>query len=51
MTQYIVIYGDPASGLEFYGPFDSAVDALDWATKNLGSPFWVVALNDPEVTP
>lgn len=43
---HIVIIGNVANGLTFYGPFESNETAMDWAEKNF--PDWLIArVEDP----
>ncbi len=37
----IVIVGDPLSGFEFIGPFDTAAEATIWATDHCSNT-WIV---------
>lgn len=48
--QYIVITGNPCDGFFFYGPFDTAEQANDWADREQhGMDWWVGPLATPEV--
>ena len=49
----IVIVGDPVEGFEYYGPFDSANEAISFADGSVGGVvidehWWVVELESPE---
>lgn len=47
----IVVAGNPSDGFLYYGPFEWAADAVDWASENVdhggADPWWVVDLMDP----
>lgn len=45
----IVITGNPVSGLNFYGPFDTANEAVEYGHRNdEGGDWWVAPLVTPE---
>lgn len=46
--QFIVITGNPPMGLFFYGPFNTADKAHEWAEANHdGQDWWVSRMNEP----
>ncbi len=46
---FIIIYGDPISGLSFVGPFDSNIEATDWADQTaLGADWWISPIMLPQ---
>lgn len=46
--KYTVAYGDPFSGLSFYGVFDSFEDAEVWANDHDTLGYYIVGLEDAE---
>lgn len=49
----IIVHGNPVSGLSFYGPFDTADEAIAYEAKHLddGGDWWVAPLVTPEDEP
>lgn len=47
-TKHIIIAGDPVGGLFFYGPFDTAVEAVEAAHNSGLDDWWVAEVRDPE---
>ncbi len=47
MASYLVILGDPASGLTFYGPFPDYESALEWAENEAGGVNWSIDTMTP----
>ena len=46
--QFIVIYGNPAEGFTYVGPFASHDDAVDYAqVDNAPSDWWIILLQQP----
>jgi hypothetical protein len=51
MKQAIIVIGNPINGLEFIGPFESTVEAVNYANDdgNIDDhEWWVVQLETPE---
>ena len=46
---FAVAVGEMFDGVEFFGPFDNADDAQDWADREVGmsSGWWLIQLNEP----
>jgi hypothetical protein len=44
VADHIIVTGDVVNGLRFYGPFDSADDAGDWAAEELKESWLCVKL-------
>jgi hypothetical protein len=45
---YAVLEGNPGSGFEVYGPFESEQAAIDWADATIRSaPWWVMRMTQP----
>jgi hypothetical protein len=40
---HIIVTGDPASGLNFIGPFQSEEDAITWANHECAPGSWEAA--------
>lgn len=38
--QYVVSMGNLTDGFDFYGPFDSQEDAIEWASDNDNGEAW-----------
>jgi hypothetical protein len=49
MPQWIIIYGNPITGLQFAGPFPDRESALEWADNNpiVEADWWITALEQP----
>lgn len=47
-TPHIVMTGDPASGFDFIGPFDTFELAAHYAEGYRETPFWIAPLMAPE---
>jgi hypothetical protein len=45
MDKYIVVVGDPVDGFEFYGPFNTEPEAIEWAGENLNGDWWTASLS------
>lgn len=46
--QYIVIYGNPADGFTYSGPFINHEKAEKWAVSNdMGDTWWIASLESP----
>ena len=45
--RWLVVYGDPVDGFEFYGTFNSHEEAVSWAESSLDSPWWIAKLQLP----
>lgn len=44
--------GDPLNGFRYYGPFDSTLDAVNWAkTKRNDEDWWLIPMTRPELSP
>ena len=44
LGMHIVVAGDPVYGFEFYGPFRTLPDALEWADEHLDTDWWAAPL-------
>lgn len=43
--------GDPLNGFRYYGPFDSTLDAVNWAkTKRNDEDWWLIPMTRPELS-
>lgn len=40
-SQHLVVCGTPASGLAFFGPFDTVESAVEWADVECEFDYWV----------
>jgi hypothetical protein len=46
---HVVVTGNPFDGLQVYGPFDNADDALQHAEEtDYGKDWWIVPVRKPE---
>jgi hypothetical protein len=45
MGMHIVVAGNPIDGFEFYGPFRTEPDAIEWAGENLDGDWWTASLS------
>ena len=45
---FVVMYGDPVGGFFIVGTFECADDAVDYASKNIDSTWWVMPVETPE---
>ena len=45
--QFIVIYGNPADGFHYVGPFASRDDAAQYAADDTPADWWIVVLDAP----
>lgn len=45
--QFIVIYGNPADGFNYVGPFESRADATHYASVDNAGDWWIVELDAP----
>ena len=44
----LVITGNPVDGFFYYGPFDSAEEAIEWASvQHDTQDWWIAPLNEP----
>jgi hypothetical protein len=43
MGMHIAIVGNVVDGLKFYGPFKTAVDAMNWCNENITVEEWCIA--------
>lgn len=44
-----IMFGNPVYGFRFIGPFDSKVDAVEYANEQIMElDWWVIELDDPE---
>lgn len=43
----ILITGNPVDGLEFFGPFDEAEEATEFAEINAEADWWVAEVRSP----
>jgi hypothetical protein len=48
--QFVIIYGNPADGFSFVGPFNSRDDAAQYAADDTPADWWVVMLDAPATT-
>jgi hypothetical protein len=46
--KYILIYGGPAIGFAYVGPFKSRLDAETYASVDNSGDWWVVLLQAPD---
>lgn len=45
----LVITGNPVDGFFYYGPFDNAGAAIEWAERNQdGQDWWIAPLANPQ---
>lgn len=44
---HIVVIGDPVSGFDFVGPFDTNVDAAEYAGDMVDRDAWVAQVDAP----
>ena len=48
MNRYLVLIGNVIDGVEFFGPFDTHEDALEYASRHHGGAEWHIGtLNEP----
>lgn len=47
MDKFIVINGNPADGLNFWGPFDTHEAAVEWAEHEISDSWSVAPLDFP----
>jgi hypothetical protein len=45
--QFVVIYGNPADGFNYVGPFESRDDAALYAAEDTPADWWIVMLDAP----
>lgn len=46
--KYMIVVGNPSEGFEYYGPFDSRTDAVEWASDDCeGADWWVIPIKHP----
>jgi hypothetical protein len=48
--QFIVIYGSPADGFNYVGPFNSRDDAAQYAADDAHADWWIIRLDAPAIT-
>lgn len=49
---YIGIVGNPVDGFTFYGPFESAAEAIDYADRHFcGRDWWLSDVEPKDVEP
>lgn len=47
--QYIIVYGDPANGFTYIGPFEYPGDATRYAEQEIHDEYWWIApIEQPE---
>lgn len=45
--KYVVVFGNPIDGFEYWGPFPSAEAAMSFAQDESDHDYWIATLNVP----
>jgi len=44
LTKYIVVDGNPVTGFDHYGPFDTPEEAVKYAQDEMETDWWIAPL-------